>query len=108
VPRIAVCQVAAMQVVSLDPQVSRLVEELAQYHGYRTLWLDRRGYLCHSEPEDEFEELGFAYVATVMRPNTEEVTKALTSFTARRASRVGAWPVAAALRMSSVPALVPA
>lgn len=97
-----------MQVVSLAPQVARLVEELAQYRGYRTLWLDRRGYLCHSEPEEEFEELGFVYVATVMQPNSEEMTKTLTSFTARRAARVGSMPVAAALRMSSVPALVPA
>ena len=97
-----------MQVVSLEPQVARLVEELSQYHGYRTLWLDRRGYLCHSEPEDEFEELGYAYVATVMNPDSDELAKVLTAFTARRAARVGAWPVAAALRMSPVPALVPA
>lgn len=97
-----------MQVVSLAPQVTRLVEELAQYRGYRTLWLDRRGYLCHSEPEEEFEELGFVYVATVMQPSSEEMTKSLTAFTARRAARVGSMPIAAALRMSSVPALVPA
>lgn len=97
-----------MQVVSLAPQVARLVEELSQYNGYRTLWLDRRGYLCHSEPEDEFEELGYAYVGTVMRPDGDELTKSLAAFTARRAARVGSWPIAAALRMSPAPALVPA
>jgi hypothetical protein len=94
-----------MQVVSLDPQVARVVEELAQYRGYRTLWLDRRGYLCHSEPEDDFEDLGFAYVATVFQPDADELARTLAAFTSRRAARVGAWPVAAALRLSPVPAL---
>lgn len=97
-----------MQVVSLAPQVGRLVEELASYHGYRTLWLDRRGYLCHSEPEDDYEEVGFAYVATLLRPDADELTRVLAAFTARRASRVGAWPVAASLRLSPVPQLMPA
>jgi hypothetical protein len=97
-----------MQVVSLEPQVIRLVEELAQYRGYRTLWLDRRGYLCHSEPEDDYEDIGFAYVGTVFTPDGDELGKLLATFAARRAARVGAWPVAAALRMSSVAALAPA
>jgi hypothetical protein len=97
-----------MQVVSLEPQVVRLVEELAQYRGYRTLWLDRRGYLCHSEPEDDYEDIGFAYVGTVFSPDGDELSKLLATFAARRAARVGAWPVAAALRMSPVAALSPA
>lgn len=93
--------------VSLAPQVARLVEELAQYHGYRTLWLDRRGQLCHAEPEDEYEDIGYAYVATVLRPSAEELSQTLVGFAARRAARVGAWPIAAALHMSPVPALMP-
>jgi len=97
-----------MQVVSLEPQVVRLVEELSQYRGYRTLWLDRRGYLCHSEPEDDYEDIGFAYVGTVFSPDSDELSKLLATFAARRAARVGAWPVAAALRMSPVAALAPA
>jgi hypothetical protein len=97
-----------MQVVSLEPQVARLVQELAQYRGYRTLWLDRRGYLCHSEPEDDYEDIGFAYVATVFAPDADELSKSLAAFAARRAARVGAWPVAAALRMSPIAALSPA
>lgn len=97
-----------MQVVSLEPQVVRLVEELGQYRGYRTLWLDRRGYLCHSEPEDDYEDIGFAYVGTVFSPDADELGKLLATFAARRAARVGAWPVAAALRMSPVAALAPA
>lgn len=94
-----------MQPVSLDPQVARLVQELGQYRGYRTLWLDRRGYLCHSEPEDDYEDIGFAYVGTVFTPDADELGKLLATFAARRAARVGAWPVAAALRMSPVAAL---
>lgn len=93
--------------VSLAPQVARLVEELAQYHGHRTLWLDRRGFLCHSEPDDDYEDIGYAYVATVMRPSSEELASTLSSFAARRAARVGSWPIAAALHMSPVPALMP-
>jgi hypothetical protein len=108
VRRIAVCQVAGMQVVSLDPQVSRLVEELAQHHGYRTLWLDRRGYLCHSEPEDEFEAVGYAYVATLMRPDGDELKRVLSTFATRRAARVGAMPIAAALTLRPMPTFVPA
>ena len=97
-----------MQVVSLEPQVARLVAELSQYRGYRTLWLDRRGYLCHSEPEDDYEDIGFAYVATVFSPDADELSKTLASFAARRAARVGAWPIAAAIRMSPIAALAPA
>lgn len=97
-----------MPSVSLEPQVARLVAELSQYRGYRTLWLDRRGYLCHSEPEDDYEDIGFAYVATVFSPDADELGKTLASFAARRASRFGAWPVAAALRMSPIAALSPA
>lgn len=97
-----------MQPLSLEPQVVRLVAELAQYRGYRTLWLDRRGYLCHSEPEDEYEDIGFAYVATVFTPDAQELGRTLASFAARRAARVGAFPVAAAFRMSPVAALSPA
>ncbi len=97
-----------MQSVSLEPQVARLVAELAQYRGYRTLWLDRRGYLCHSEPEDDYEDIGFAYVATVFSPDADELSRTLAAFAARRAARVGAWPLAAAIRMSPIAALSPA
>jgi len=97
-----------MQPVSLDPQVARLVDELAQYRGYRTLWLDRRGYLCHAEPEDDYEDIGFVYVATVFLPDAEELTRTLAAFTARRAARVGAWPLAASLRLGPIAALAPA
>ncbi|MEZ4449434.1 MAG: hypothetical protein R3B09_08140 [Nannocystaceae bacterium] len=65
-------------------QVGRLVEELGHFHGYRTLWLDRRGYLCHSEPDDEWEAHGYTYVATVMRPGSDELTSVLGAFFDRR------------------------
>jgi hypothetical protein len=93
--------------VSLELQVARLVDELSYYHGHRTLWLDRRGFICHSEPEDDYEDIGYAYVATLMRPTADELKNTLTHFAARRAARVGAWPVAAALHMNPVPVLMP-
>lgn len=93
--------------VSLEPQVVRLVEELAYYNGHRTLWLDRRGFVCHSEPEDDYEDIGYQYVATLFRPTADELKQTLSHFAARRAARVGAWPVAAALHMNPVPVLMP-
>lgn len=92
--------------VSLELQVARLVDELAQYHGHRTLWLDRRGYLCHAEPEDDFEDIGYQYVATMFRPTGDELRSTITHFTARRAARLGACPVAAAFHMHPVPVLM--
>lgn len=92
--------------VSLDLQVARLVEELAHYNGHRTLWLDRRGYLCHAEPEDDFEDIGYQYVATLSRPSADELRQTITRFTARRAARLGACPLAAAFHMHPVPVLM--
>lgn len=92
--------------VSLELQVARLVEELRQYHGHRALWLDRRGFICHAEPEDDFEDIGYTYVATLHRPGADELRSTLTHFTARRAARLGACPVAAAFHMHPVPVLM--
>ena len=84
-----------------EAQVGRLVEELGHYHGYRTLWLDRRGYLCHSEPDDDFEAHGFTYVTTVMRPGADELAAALGAFFERRREgdeiRSGVVPLLAAM-----------
>jgi hypothetical protein len=92
--------------VSLELQVARIVEELAQYNGHRTLWLDRRGFLCHAEPEDDFEDIGYQYVATLLRPTAEELRLTITQFTARRAARIGACPVPAAFHMHPIPVLM--
>jgi len=69
-------------------QIRRLLQELSHHHGYRTLWLDRRGYLCHSEPDDDYAPIGFTYVVTLMRPSEEELTSVLGAFfSARRQAR---------------------
>ncbi|MCA9637673.1 MAG: hypothetical protein KC486_14770 [Myxococcales bacterium] len=67
-----------------EAQIRRLVEELSHHRGYRTLWLDRRGYLCHSEPDDDYESVGFTYVTTVFRPGADELGGILGSFFAAR------------------------
>ena len=73
-----------MSGIRAEAQVSRLVDELGHFHGYRTLWLDRRGYLCHAEPDDDFEAHGYTYVTTVMRPGVDELAAALGAFFDRR------------------------
>jgi len=58
-------------------QVAALVAELAQFHGHRTLWLDPSGSLCHSEPDDELEAVGYRYLATLMWPDADTVAALL-------------------------------
>ena len=60
-----------MKVASLRTQVAELVAELAQYHGYRTIWVAGDHTLYHTEPDVELEGEGFTYVATLMRPTYE-------------------------------------
>jgi hypothetical protein len=57
----------------LETRIEALLGDLAEYHGYRTLWLDPQGELLHAEPDDMLEELGFEYVATLMRPTRDEL-----------------------------------
>lgn len=60
------------------PSVADLVHQLRAFHGYRTLWLQPDGMLLHAEPDDELEDLGYRYVATLMRPGPEALAEALT------------------------------
>jgi hypothetical protein len=66
-----------MQLSLLEKRVDELVGDLAGYHGHRTIWLDPRGDLVHAEPDDMLEELGFDYVATLMRPDRDQLTGVL-------------------------------
>ena len=60
------------------PSVPDLVRQLRAFHGYRTLWLDEQQQsLVHAEPDEELENLGFRYVATLMRPGPEALAEAL-------------------------------
>ncbi len=66
-----------MQVQAFERRVEELIVELAQFSGHRTVWLDPRGALCHSEPELELEGEGYAYLGTLMQPDRDTLTAAL-------------------------------
>lgn len=66
-----------MQVHAFERRVAELVRELAGYNGFRTLWLDPRGRICHSEPDDELEHSDYVYLTTVMQPSLETLTAVL-------------------------------
>lgn len=66
-----------MQVQAFERRVEELIIELAQFAGYRTVWLEPSGKICHSEPDEELEVEGYAYLATVMRPDRDALTEAL-------------------------------
>lgn len=65
-----------MQLAALESRINELVYELAEYRGFRTVWLGEQGELIHSEPEDMLELRGFTYVATLFRPSREDLTQA--------------------------------
>ena len=66
-----------MQVQAFERRVGELIVELASFSGFRTLWLDRDGRICHSEPESEPEGGGFPHLATLMQPDRDTLTEAL-------------------------------
>jgi hypothetical protein len=74
----------------LEKRVDELVGDLAGYHGHRTLWLDPRGDIVHAEPDDLLEELGYDFVATLLRPDRELLTSALLARIAVEADRTPA------------------
>lgn len=65
-----------MLLAALESRIDDIVSELAQFHGYRTVWLSESGHLLHAEPEDMLELRGFVCIATVLRPTREELTAA--------------------------------
>jgi hypothetical protein len=65
-----------MQLAALESRIDELVHELADYRGFRTVWLGERGELFHAEPEDMLEIRGFVYVGTLFRPSREDLTSA--------------------------------
>jgi len=65
-----------MQLAALESRIDEIVTELAQFHGFRTIWLSEDGLLVHAEPEDMLELRGFRYVMTAFRPTREDLTTA--------------------------------
>jgi len=59
------------------PSVADLVHQLRAFHGHRTVWIEPTGLVMHAEPDEELEDLGYRYVATLMRPAPEELAEAL-------------------------------
>ena len=66
-----------MAAQALPQRIDALVRELAQVHGYRTLWIDLHGNLVHAEPDEEHEGRGYVYVATLMRPDVDTIREAV-------------------------------
>ncbi|NVB39410.1 hypothetical protein G6O69_16325 [Pseudenhygromyxa sp. WMMC2535] len=66
-----------MQLAALEARIDELVLDLACYSGHRTLWLDDRGEIIHSEPDDLLETRGYSYIATLFQPEREELTTAI-------------------------------
>ena len=60
-----------MAVEAPSATVADVAAQLCGFHGYRTVWIDPQGRLWHSEPDDELEALGWRYVGTFLRPDTE-------------------------------------
>ena len=54
----------------IEDELRRLCDDLRAYSGYRTVWLDRRGCLWHSEPDLDLPE-GATYLGTFFRPTAE-------------------------------------
>lgn len=59
------------------PSVADLVHQLRAFHGHRTVWIEPTGLVMHAEPDEELEDHGYLYVATLMRPGPEELADAL-------------------------------
>ena len=78
-----------MQLSSLDRRVEELVGELMQFRGHRTVWLDLKGRLVHSEPDEELEVRGYLYVTTVLRPDRETLLDATARFVSVAPARRG-------------------
>ena len=68
---------AVMPAPTLRTRILDLVAELSQFHGYRTVWIDLAGGLCHSEPDEELERSGFLYVLTAFHPSEDELVDAV-------------------------------
>jgi hypothetical protein len=57
--------------------VADVAVQLRGFHGHRTVWIDPQGLLWHTEPEQELEALGWRYVGTFLRPDTETLELAV-------------------------------
>jgi hypothetical protein len=66
-----------MELGDLETKMEQLVSTLQAFCGHRSIWIAQDGELWHAEPEDDLQELGCRYVATLMQPTREELTAAV-------------------------------
>ena len=74
--------------VNMERELEDLAEGLAQFHGYRSIWLTLNGRLCHAEPDDELEVYGYTLVATLLRPDVDTLREHLAVLQTPRAPTV--------------------
>jgi hypothetical protein len=66
-----------MKVETSPATVADVAVQLRGFHGHRTVWIDPQGHLWHTEPDEELEAIGWRYVGTFMRPDTETLELAV-------------------------------
>jgi hypothetical protein len=77
----------------VDATAVSLWSGLMSHHGHRTVWLAADGTFLHTEPEVELEDEGMAYVATLLRPDLDELNAAMRRAVARMDREVAVEPV---------------
>jgi hypothetical protein len=82
----------------VDATAVSLWSGLMSHRGHRTVWLAADGTFLHTEPEVELEEEGLAYVATLLRPDLDELNAAMRRAMAQMGREVVAEPVSTAPR----------
>lgn len=66
-----------MNVWSVEPELASVVSALEGTVGFRSVWLDPRGHVWHSEPELELEHDRWALVGTFLRPSLHDMRCAM-------------------------------
>lgn len=82
----------------VDATAVSLWSGLMSHRGYRTVWLAADGTFLHTEPEAELEDEGLAYVATLLRPDLDELNAAMRRARARMDREIPVDPVSVATR----------
>lgn len=62
---------------AVETDIDSLCDQLAHYHGHRTIWLDAACRVWHAEPDEMLEDLGHTYVGTFLRPAVDELAMAV-------------------------------
>jgi hypothetical protein len=66
-----------MKLGTLELRIDQLVTTLRSFNGHRGVWLAADGEIWHAEPEDDLQDSGCIYLATLMQPSREELVAVL-------------------------------